>query len=557
MPRRILAPLVFALLLFLPLAGAERRIVSLAPGITELVFHLGRGGELVGRTDACDIPAAAKTLPVVGHFGDPDAEKVLALRPTHILAHTLVNPRLTAAFRSAGVRVIVKPCESVADYRAWVELLGKELDAQDAADAEKARVERWLAANAQKTASGKRVLVILWDPPPMGAGAGTLPDEAIRLAGGQNVLGARHGYFNAHYEFLLKTPIDSIVWAADRPFPAEKSVWNSLTEKSGARVWKDFDASSLLRPGPRFFAGVDGLRAFLEKSETKNIPAPSNGALIRTLRLYRLAAAFVIGGALALSGLIFQAILRNPLAEPFTLGLSGGAAVGAALAFITGAFLWNLYTVGAFAFAGALLVLALVLFIGRGGARGAETLLLSGVIAGTIASGILMFLISFASHGELAGITWWMLGDLQGVEPKFLYAEAVLLAVSAVAVQFSAGGINALTLGEAQAWDLGINPKRLTLQLTLLASLLAAGTVAMAGIIGFCGLVIPHAVRRLFGWNHRKIVFPTVFLGGLFLVGCDQLSRLDPIRGMPVGVVTSLIGGPLFLWLLTRRANHA
>lgn len=273
--------------------------------------------------------------------------------------------------------------------------------------------------------------------------------------------------------------------------------------------------------------------------------------MIVEMRALRMVAAFTVGGSLALSGLIFQALLRNPLAEPFTLGLSGGAAVGAALAFLTGIYTLGVIGVNLCAFAGAMAVLVFVLTTARGGR---ESLLLTGVITGTIMSGLLMFLISRAASAEqLAGITWWMLGDLQAPDKTLLTATAGLLLFSTITARFFAGDMDALSLGSAQAHDLGVRSKPVMILLTVLASLLAAGTVALAGIIGFCGLVIPHVIRRLHGQSHRQTVLPAVLCGGAFLMLCDILSRLDDIREIPIGVITALTGGPVFLWLLNRR----
>ncbi len=273
--------------------------------------------------------------------------------------------------------------------------------------------------------------------------------------------------------------------------------------------------------------------------------------LIVEMRALRMAAAFTVGGSLALSGLIFQALLRNPLAEPFTLGLSGGAAVGAALAFLTGIYALGIAGVNLCAFTGAMAVLAFVLVTARGGR---ESLLLTGVITGTIMSGLLMFLLSRAESAEqLAGITWWMLGDLQAPEETLLTACGILLAGAAVLARFFAGDMDALSLGSAHAHDLGVRSKPVLVLLTTIAALLAAGTVALAGIIGFCGLVIPHVIRRLHGQSHRKTVLPAVLGGGVFLMLCDIVSRLGGIREIPIGVITALTGGPVFLWLLNRR----
>ena len=277
------------------------------------------------------------------------------------------------------------------------------------------------------------------------------------------------------------------------------------------------------------------------------------GLLLLKLRAIRMSAAFTAGGALALAGLLFQAVLRNPLAEPFTLGLSGGAAVGAALAFLFPLTLFGAFTVNIMAFTGAILILLLVLYI-SGGAE--ENLLLSGVITGTVMSGILMYLISIADNTELAGITFWMLGDLQGVSLNTLLPNGMILLAATVFALTQAGNIDALSLGREQAWDLGVNTKTLAVLLTVTGALLTAGTVAMTGIIGFCGLVVPHAVRKLHGAVHRRNILPCVLLGGSFLMLCDVVSRLGGIREIPVGVITSLIGGPFFLWLLNRRRSY-
>ncbi len=275
--------------------------------------------------------------------------------------------------------------------------------------------------------------------------------------------------------------------------------------------------------------------------------------ILLEFRFVRLAAALVIGGALALSGAVFQALLRNPLAEPFTLGLSGGAGAGAALAFVCGLRALTVYAVPGMAFAGSLTVLVLVLFISRGGRGGSEGLLLSGVIAGTVASSILMYIVSSSDASELAGISWWMMGSLQAVDTALLLPMAIFTAAAFLTAQFFAMDINALAIGEEYAWHLGVNTRCLMLVMVLIAALLAAGTVALAGMIGFCGLVIPHIVRRIAGCDYRKVLPGAFFGGGVFLMLCDTLSRLaDPVREVPIGVITSIIGGPVFLWLLTR-----
>ena len=278
------------------------------------------------------------------------------------------------------------------------------------------------------------------------------------------------------------------------------------------------------------------------------------GAPLFKLRAIRMAGAFTVAAALAVSGAVFQAVLRNPLAEPFTLGLSGGAGVGAALAFILGLYARSVYAVPAMALAGALTMLAIVLLTARRAEWGHESLLLGGVIAGTVASSILVYILSVADHEELAGVTWWMLGDLQAIDPALLLPGMVVLAAALGLLRYWSGNLNAMALGNENAWFLGVDHRVFTVVFIVIAALLASMTVAMAGLIAFAGLVIPHIVRRIYGCDHRKILLLCNWYGGGFLMLCDMVSRLlDPAREIPIGVITALIGGPLFLKILAAR----
>lgn len=278
---------------------------------------------------------------------------------------------------------------------------------------------------------------------------------------------------------------------------------------------------------------------------------------IAELRAIRMFAAFIIGGSLALAGLVLQALLKNVLAEPFTLGISGGAGIGAALAFVLGLKALSLYAVPFAALAGALIVFGAVLLISRNGKYGTESLLLSGVIAGTICSSVLMYILSVAQTEELASVTWWMLGDLQSVDLDLLIFQAGYAVIAVGVIQFFAKDINALSLGDEHAFYMGVNVRKVNLILVFTASLLAAGTVALAGIISFCGLIVPHMVRRLFGSDHSRIILNSFLCGGIFLMLCDIGSRIIfTEREIPIGVLTALIGGPVFLFILNRRRKN-
>lgn len=272
--------------------------------------------------------------------------------------------------------------------------------------------------------------------------------------------------------------------------------------------------------------------------------------------LFRGLLGFFTGGCLALSGLIFQAVFRNPLADPYIMGVSSGAATGAALAFICGSGELLFCLVPAGAFCGALATLGLVILI-AGRTRGSsQDLLLSGVITGIIISSCLIYLISVSDSEQLAGVTWWILGDLQGGSLNSISALAVLALSTLAFLRFFANDLNTLALGDEIALTRGVSVRKMQLVFIVAATLLAAGSVSLAGIIGFTGLAVPHAIRMLFGSDHRKILLPAFLAGGGFLQLCDfAAAMLSGVREMPVGVTTACIGGLLFLHLLAKQRS--
>jgi len=282
------------------------------------------------------------------------------------------------------------------------------------------------------------------------------------------------------------------------------------------------------------------------------IRQPGAEVLFR-FRLFRSLLGFLVGGSLALSGTVFQAVFRNPLADPYILGISSGAAVGAAAAFVFVPAALLFLCVPAGAFAGALATLGAVLVI-SGNARSTDRLLLSGVVTGIVVSSLLIYLVSVSDSAQLAGVTWWILGDLQGGTPVMLGALGGLAVCALVSARFFANELNALAVGDEEAALRGVSVRKMRLFFVILASLPASSCVAAAGVIGFAGLVMPHIVRLLAGSDHRRILLPAFLAGGCFLQLCDLLSvLLSGAKEMPVGVVSSCAGGMLFLFLLSRR----
>lgn len=276
-------------------------------------------------------------------------------------------------------------------------------------------------------------------------------------------------------------------------------------------------------------------------------------ALISALRLRRIAGAFLIGAALASGGTACQAVLHNDLAEPYILGVSGGAGVGAAVIILLGLTSAGGPVLPLGAFAGAVAVLLLVLLPSRRGGSGTR-ILLSGVVAGSLCSSILMLLISIMGNTKLNSIVWWLLGNLEGQDMPLLLSAGSLILASFGVMWTLARETNALSAGADFAHGFGVSPGRVTMILLGCASLASAAAVSLGGIIGFVGLIVPHIARRIIGFEHRKLYPASFLLGGFFLVLCDLAARsVYREQELPAGVVTALLGGPFFLYLLYRR----
>ena len=267
------------------------------------------------------------------------------------------------------------------------------------------------------------------------------------------------------------------------------------------------------------------------------------------------------GAALSASGVVFQALLRNPLAEPYVLGVSGGAGLGATLSILGGSGLFVSLGLPLVAFIAAVLTLMLVYLIASQGSTGhpsVYSLILSGVIVSSICSSVIMFLVSTASVEGMHNVIWWMLGSLQPVSSGQQLLSAALILGGLGGIWLLSPRLNALALGREMAHYQGLHADLVLVAGLLFATLLAATAVSLSGMIGFVGLIVPHVMRAFFGPDNRKLVPLAALGGGTFLVVCDALARtlLAPIE-IPVGVVTALAGGPFFLIILQRRMKQA
>jgi len=255
---------------------------------------------------------------------------------------------------------------------------------------------------------------------------------------------------------------------------------------------------------------------------------------------------------LSLGGLVFQALLRNPLAEPYILGISGGSAIGAIIGILLN--LSRFPGVSMFAFLGGMGTLFLVLIISTGKTLlKKESLLLSGVMVNAFCSAVIMFLISLTQDARIHNIMFWLMGDLSsGGKSEVLIMGIILLPCFVVIFWFS-NSMNLLLMGKEMALSMGVNVKFITVSLLMISSFMVSATVCYCGLVGFVGLVIPHFLRLVFGADHRVLVPACIFGGGAYLVLCDLVARTLPHQGeMPAGVITALIGAPVFIFLLKR-----
>lgn len=283
---------------------------------------------------------------------------------------------------------------------------------------------------------------------------------------------------------------------------------------------------------------------------------PTTVAIVQQLRLPRALAAALVGGALAASGATFQALLRNPLAEPYVLGVSGGAAVGAVAAVVLGWAAAAGWAVPAAAFAGAVLAILLVLRIAASVGRALDTrvLLLAGVVVGAFFNACILLALTLSDAESFRSAIFWMMGSFAGTTWRGAGLLALYLLPALLLLLALARPLDLLALGEDTAAYLGTRVERTKLAAYGTASLLAAAAVALSGIIGFVGLIVPHTVRLLWGSRHRFLIPASALLGAAFLVLADLVARVAAApTELPVGVVTAFVGVPFFVWLLRRR----
>jgi len=277
------------------------------------------------------------------------------------------------------------------------------------------------------------------------------------------------------------------------------------------------------------------------------------------VRLPRVILAALVGAALACSGVTLQAILRNPLADPYILGISSGAGLGVIVAVLSG-ITWSFLggsPIAVFAFAGALITVWLVWSIGHFTGKSQMTsLLLAGVVVNAFFSAMIMFLTSIAKSEQIYSTIFWLMGNITEKNPSVLWLSAGYILAGITGLFIIAQKLNVLTFGQEEAKTLGVDPAKTRIIAFGIAAFITAIAVSLSGLIGFAGLIIPHTVRMIFGPDHRRLLPVSAIIGSAFLVAADTVARIivAPAQ-LPVGVITAIAGGPFFLVLLAKYSR--
>ena len=282
---------------------------------------------------------------------------------------------------------------------------------------------------------------------------------------------------------------------------------------------------------------------------------PVQESLLLQHRLPRILLACLVGCCLSCAGAAYQGVFQNPMAAPDILGASNGAAFGAALGILLG---FDSGMVTVFAFAASLATVGAVIFIG-GKARGKRVLglILSGIMIGSLVSSGTSFIKLVADpEDQLPAITYWLMGSLNGTAPKDVWLALIPMALGLVPLYLLRWRINILTLGDEEAQTMGVNAKRLRAAIIFSATLVTAASVSVSGVIGWVGLVIPHLTRRMVGNNYKYLMPASMLFGAIFLLMVDNISRNLLATEIPLGILTSLIGAPFFIYLITRDGER-
>jgi len=561
-----------------PREAAQPRVVSFSPALTRILFDTGLGNHVVGVTRFCRLPEGVER-PRVADALRLDADAVLATRPDVLLTQSNPQPLRAITQARPSVRIVQVRLDTLGDVGAAIERVAVALGRPTLGRRRRAVFEAQMAFVRARTAEAprRRVLFVLGTTRPTVAGPGSFLGDLIATAGGVNAandLGVDKLWIETELSDIAQVRPDVIVCHAPAA-QAERTRAYWLRWRSGERalpaaregrvyVVSDDD---WLRPSTRLAELAMDLarRVHPEQFAGEALPeARGGGAAPGVQWLWRLLAAALVGAALGAGGAALQGLLRNPLAEPYILGVSSGAGVGVllGLALASWTALPDWASTPALAFGGALGTCAVVYLIAqRRGRLDAYALILSGVIVNAFNGAVMLAIFLYVDPYRIADFVNWAMGRLEDTVDRTRLAVCGACVLAGWALLALRGpALNVLGLGDDVAASSGVRVHRLRVEVFAAVGLMTAAAVSLAGPIGFLGLIVPHLCRMFVGASHRRLLLISGAVGALLLAGADMLCRrIGPLIGagvVPVGIVTALAGGPFFLVLLRRRRGE-
>lgn len=554
-----------------PARAARPAVVSFSPGITQILFDLGLGDHVVGVTRFCRLPAGV-VKPRIGDALDISAEAILAVKPDIILTQTGAGRFRGVTDVDPHVRVEQITIETLDDVHRAIERIARLLGRDDLASRKAGEFAAALDAARAKVAglSRPRVIFVMGTDRPVVAAGDSFIGDLVKVAGGVNAgddIPGTTRWRATHIDAIAAARPDVLLCLQEGP-DAQAAYrywlqWRDLPAARAGRVFVLTDPTWTI-PGTHLAGKARDLADMIHSPPAAISalgPAPAPSLTLWHARLLRLLAAAIVGAALGVAGMALQGLLRNPLAEPYILGVSSGAGVGVLLGLAASAALavpaW--LSTPLLAFGGALATCAAVYLVAqRRGRLDPYALILSGVIVNTFNGAIMLTIYLYVDPHRIADFAHWAMGRLpDAIDLNLLLVCGGLVLAGWGLLLACAGAYNVLGLGDAVAASSGVAVQRLRLATFACAAVMTAAAVALAGPIGFLGLIVPHLVRMTFGADHRLGLLAAGFAGAALLVGAELLCRAaGPLIGVsliPVGILTALAGGPFFIVLLRRR----
>jgi len=550
-------------------APAPLRVVGFSPAITTILFDMGFGEQVVGVTRYCRLPEGVER-PRLGDAYSINAEVILKVRPDVIFTQVDSQKFRGVTDLDPQVRIVQLEIETLEDIPRAVRRIGQVLGEPEAAERTVADFRAKLDA-VRRSVSARppvRVMFVMGTDSPTVAGAGSFIADLITLAGGVNAGADIPGDLRwrpTHIDAVAKARPEVIICHV--PAGQEEAAreywlgWKDLPAAWTGQVYAVNDAH-WLRPSTGLADLAPKLAEMIHSPDT-SVPEPR--MTLWLARLYRLLAAAVVGAALAAAGAALQGQLRNPLAEPYILGISSGAGVGVLLGLaLTGRYLLPSYlTTPVLAFVGAVVTCAAVYAVAqRRGRLDPYSLILSGVIVNSFNGAIILSIYLYVDPYRIPDFAYWAMGRLpDSTDVTLLIVCSACIVAGWAILTVKGAAFNVLGLGDEVASSSGVAVHRLRALTFACVGLMTAAAVSLAGPIGFVGLIVPHICRMVVGADHRRLILTSGVAGALLLVGAETLCRsAGPWIGVslvPVGIVTALCGGPFFIYLLRRRFREA